>query len=322
MKVVVTGSNGFVGKALVRKLSRSDRFTIATIERTPNNPPDSSGYVSEKMFCDFTDENAIRALDLVGSEVVIHAAGRAHILNDVASNPLEEYRKINTLGTLELAKRALRCGAREFIFLSSIKVNGEATVYGRPFTEASLARPVDDYAQSKHEAELGLLKIAQTSSLAVTIIRPPLIYGPGALGNFGRIVRLVRSGIPLPFASADLNLRSFIGIDNLVSFIEACLSVPAVKHRTLLVSDNHDLSTKALIDLIAMSEGRKSKLFKVPISVLRSVFEAFGMRPMAEKLFGSLQVDPKESMELLQWEPPLSVALGFERLAKNHSDQG
>jgi nucleoside-diphosphate-sugar epimerase len=243
---------------------------------------------------------------------VIHLAARVHIMRDSADDPLTEFRRVNTEGTLHLARQATEAGVRRFIFLSTIGVNGDSTLRGKVFASTGTPTPHDPYSMSKYEAEIGLHSIARSTGMEVVIIRPPLVYGTNAPGNFGKLARLVAKSLPLPLGSIN-NLRSFVGIDNLVDFIVTCLEHPAAANETFLVSDGEDLSTPDLIRRMARAMNRPARLLPVPKSVLMAGATILGKRDMAQRLCGSLQVDISKARSLLGWVPPVSVDEGLRR---------
>jgi UDP-glucose 4-epimerase len=222
------------------------------------------------------------------------------------SDPLSLYRAINTDATLHLARQAVAAGVKRFIFISSIKVNGELTKPGQPFTADDVSVPLDPYGLSKYEAELGLRQIAQETGLEVVVIRPPLIYGPGVKANFLKMMCWVERGIPLPLGSIH-NQRSLVGIDNFLNFISLCLTHPKAAGKTFLVSDDHDLSTTELLKGIARSMGQSSKLLAIPQGILEGILGILGQRRIAERLCGSLQLDIQPTKDQLGWRPPYSV---------------
>jgi nucleoside-diphosphate-sugar epimerase len=254
---------------------------------------------------------------LKDTDVVIHAAARAHIMRDGALDPLTEYRRVNVHGTLNLARQAAAAGVRRFLFLSSVKVNGESTDgLPRPFgarNDGVNAAPEDAYGLSKWEAEQGLWQIASQTGMEVVVVRPSLVYGPGVKGNFARLLGLVRSGVPLPLAAVN-NRRSFIGLDNLVDLLIRCVDHPKAAGQTLLASDNHDLSTPELLRMIANAMGRSARLFPMPVPLLRLAGRALGRLNEVDRLVGSLQVDSSRTRSLLDWTPPVSVEEGVRRM--------
>jgi UDP-glucose 4-epimerase len=229
-------------------------------------------------------------------------------MRDAAADPLAEFRRVNTQGTLNLARQAAAAGTRRFIFLSSVKVNGEAG----SFTESDPAAPADPYGVSKHEAEQGLRAISAGSAMDVVIIRPPLVYGPGVQANFRTLIRGIALGIPLPLARVE-NRRSLVGLDNLVDMIVTCIDHPAAANETFLVSDGEDLSTPELIRRLARAMGKPAHLIPVPTVLLTTGARLLGKRAVAQRLLGSLRVDISKARRLLGWSPPLSVDEELER---------
>lgn len=249
---------------------------------------------------------------LAGVDSVVHLAARVHVMDDKAVDPLAEFRQVNTAGTLHLAKQAARAGVRRLVYLSSVKVNGEATEPGRKFTAADPPAPLDPYGISKMEAEQGLAAVAAETGLEVVVIRPPLVYGPGVRANFARLVALVGRGVPLPLALVD-NRRSMVALGNLVDLIITCLDHPAAAGQTFLVADGEDLSTPELIRRLARAMGRPARLWPLPISLLRLGGGLLGRSGEVERLVGSLQVDIGHTCRTLGWRPPLSVDEGLRR---------
>jgi nucleoside-diphosphate-sugar epimerase len=288
--VAVPGATGFIGSALVAQIA-AQQFNVYQVPRS--------------------------SLKVEGAECVIHCAARAHIMRDEALDPLTEYRRVNVQGTLDLARRAAALGAKRFVFLSSVKVNGESTDgLPRPFgarNDGAGAAPEDAYGLSKWEAEQGLWEIASQTGMEVVVVRPPLVYGPGVKGNFARLLHLVRSGVPLPLAAVN-NRRSFIGLDNLVDLLIRCVDHPKAAGQTLLVSDGQDLSTPQLLRMIANAMGRPACLFPVPVPLLRLSGRAIGRLNEVDRLVGSLQIDSSATRELLGWTPPVGVEEGIKRM--------
>jgi len=243
--------------------------------------------------------------------LVIHLAARVHVMQDTAANPLDEYRRVNVDGTVKLAGSAAAAGVRRFVYVSTLKVNGEA---GR-FTEGNPPAPAGPYAQSKYEAEVALRRIAHDRHLDVVIIRSPLVYGPGVQANFRVLMRAIARGIPLPLA-AIRNQRSLIGVDNLVDFIITCLAHPAAANETFLVADGEDLSTPDLMRRLARAMGRPSRLFPMPPSLLRLGAFLCGRQHVADRLLESLQADISKARSRLSWSPPVSVDEALRRAAQ------
>ena len=311
MSVVMTGATGFIGRQLQVRLDVNSYVAISTQRRAQSG---FTASLNSFVIGDINDTTNWSAA-LHGADAVVHLAARVHVMRDRSHDPLTEFRCVNTDGTLNLARQAAAAGLRRFVYLSSIKVNGEATHYGCPFTPNDLAAPQDPYGISKHEAEVGLCEIARTTGMQVVIIRPTLVYGAGAKGNFKSLIKLVARGLPLPLASIQ-NRRSLVGIDNLIDFIIACLEHPSAANETFLVSDGEDLSTPDLIRRMARAMDRPARLLPIPKSVLIAAAAMLGKRDMAQRLCGSLQVDISKSRALLGWNPPVSVDEGLCRAVK------
>ena len=246
---------------------------------------------------------------LAGMEAVVHLAARVHVMHERAADPLAEFRKVNVDATLNLARQAAAEGVKRLVYLSTIKVNGERTT-AQPFRADDTPAPSDPYSVSKMEAEKGLLRLAGESEMEVVILRPPLVYGPGAAGNFARLVSLVRKRWYLPLASIS-NRRSLVGIENLCSLITVCLAHPAAANRVLLASDGEDVSTPELIRLMARSCGLTARLFPVPVGLLHMAAQVLGRKRELDRLTGSLQIDCSPTQRLLGWQPPVSLAQGI-----------
>jgi len=249
---------------------------------------------------------------LAGADVVIHAAARAHVLRESADSPIEVYREINVRGTLRLAEQAAASGVRRFLFISSIGVNGNRS--DAPFTERDNPAPLEPYAISKLEAEIELRELADKSGMELTVIRPPLVYGPGAPGNFDRLIRAVWRGIPLPLGAIS-NRRTLVGLDNLVDLIVTGVEHPAAANEVFLAGDGEDLSTTDLIRRMADALGVPARLIPVPSWTLESAAALLGKRAVAQRLCGNLQVDISKARQLLGWTPPVSVDEGLQRTA-------
>jgi nucleoside-diphosphate-sugar epimerase len=237
-------------------------------------------------------------------------------MNDKSADPLEEFRKINVDTTIHLAKQAAAAGVRRFIFLSSIKVNGESTKLGSPFTAGDLPTPQDPYGVSKHEAERALHTIVEQTGMEVVIIRPPLVYGPGVKANFAFMIHIIQRGLPLPLASIAGNRRSLVALGNLVDLIVTCINHPAAANQTFLVSDDEDVSTAELLRRMGQALNRPAKLFYIPSLLLRFGAALLNKSEIYQRLCGSLQVDITKTKALLNWKPPLSVDQGLRQLIK------
>jgi len=300
--ILVTGANGFVGKALVTELAMRDLPVFALVRQASGSLPEK---VKKREISDLTE--VIDWLPIVQDiETVVHVAARAHIMNDASPDPLIEFRKVNTAVTLNLAKQAADAGVKRFIFVSSIKVNGELTRKNTPFKPNDYFLPSDPYGLSKYEAEQGLLEMSKKTEMEVVIIRPPLVYGPGVKANFASMMRWVKKGVPLPFGAVN-NQRSFVALDNLVSFITCCIDHPKAANEVFLISDGEDVSTTQLLQKVGRAYGSKAKLLAFPVSLMEAAAKLVGKESMASRLFASLQVDNSKAERLLGWKPVITM---------------
>ncbi len=315
-RILLTGATGFIGQALLATFLKKNMETIVSL-RFPSEvvPKEITQYVLGKITAK-TDWSLV--LEAVG--IVIHAAARVHVMKDRAADPLESFRNTNTVATLNLARQAVDSGVKRFIFISSIKVNGETSLPGRPFLPDDFFIPDDPYALSKYEAEQGLLKIARDTAMEVVIIRPPLIYGPNVKANFASMIKWVNIGIPLPFGAID-NKRSLVALENLVDFIIHCLDHPKAANEIFLISDDEDVSTTELLRKVAIALGKRSRLVPVPVSWLRSIAILLGKRNTAERLFGSLQVDSSKAWNLLDWQPVINMDAQLKKTVEAYLDE-
>ena len=312
----VTGATGFLGAALLRRLALQQAdvpgataYSLSGISRhAPAKVIDGVRYVP---LGDFTGQVDWPAA-LSGVEVVVHTAARVHMMADAVAEPLAEFRRVNVQANLRLAREAAAVGVRRFVFISSVKVNGEVTLAGQPFTEEDAAAPQDDYGLSKMEAELGLRQLSADTGMEVVIIRPPLVYGPDVRANFGALMRAVQRGWPLPLGAVH-NQRSLVALDNLVDFIVTCISHPQAANQTFLVSDGQDLSTTELVRGMAQAGGVPARLLPVPVWALRAGASLLGRGDAVQRLCGNLQVDITKARSLLGWVPPVSVEEGLRR---------
>lgn len=299
-RILLTGATGFIGNAVQHRLTAEGFYVIASSRSAlviGNAAVTHIGTLSS----DFDWSSALENVD-----AVIHTAARVHISDDKECRSVGEFRKINVAGTLALARQAVGAGVRRFVFISSVKVNGEETPIGEPFTTTDSASPSGAYAISKMEAEEGLRLIAQETGMEVTIIRPGLVYGPGVKANFRSMMNWLSKGVPLPLGAID-NKRSLVALDNLVDLVVTCIDHPAAANQTFLVSDGEDLSTTELLQRMGKALGKPARLLPVPASLLRAGAAILGRRAVAQRLCGSLQVDISKTCELLGWIPPVSV---------------
>jgi len=308
--IFVTGATGFVGRALCTFLRARSSLRLAVREQVAGEWMDDFEIVQASLSPDQDWSDA-----LVGVSVVVHCAARVHVMNEESSDPLAEFRRVNVDGTLHLARQAAAVGVKRFVFLSSIKVNGEQTQVGEPFTADQQPHPGDSYGVSKMEAEEGLYAIARETGMEVVIIRPPLVYGPGVKANFLAMMRWLKRGIPLPLGGVTGNKRSLVALDNLIDLIVTCLNHPAAANQTFLVSDGESLSTAALLWRMGEALGRQARLISVPVSLLKLGATLLGKPGVAQRLCGSLEVDISKTRELLGWAPPISVDEGLRRTA-------
>lgn len=316
-RVAVTGATGLVGHAVVEQLLQDNRHSVRIAVRAPKvSPWPTVPAVTIEQLGPDTDWHPL--LDNV--DAVVHAAARVHMMHDSSANPRAEFFRVNVAGTLRLAEQAALCGVRRFIFISSIKVNGESTLPGQPFHADQPPAAADAYGQSKLEAEYGLLEIAERTGMQVVIIRPVLVYGPGVKANFLTMLRWVDRGIPLPLGSVD-NLRSLVAVDNLVSLVKTCLSHPAAANQRFLVSDGDDVSTPELLRRLATALGRPSRLLPVAPSLLEGALALIGKRAIYQRIAGSLQVDINKTRTLLGWSPPVSMQDALASVAADYLER-
>jgi len=306
MTVLVTGGNGFVGTALCNRLRLDAVPCRAAIRRNTG----AAGGVSIVTVGDICAETDWRAA-LHGVQVVVHLAARVHVMDERSADPMAEFRRVNVAGTLNLARQAATAGVQRFIFLSSVKVNGESTRPGQAFAATDVPAPEDPYGISKLEAEQGLRQIEAQTGMEVVIVRPPLIYGPGVKANFARMISWVARGLPLPLGAVTENRRSLVALDNLVDLLVLCLTHPAAAGQTFMVSDGEDLSTVGMLQRLALAMGRRARLIPLPVALLEFGARVVGRRAMAQRLLGSLQVDSQPTRERLGWQPLLSVDQAF-----------
>jgi nucleoside-diphosphate-sugar epimerase len=308
MTILVTGANGFIGLNLVKVLTQQ-KLPFRACLRSPHNMLEQG--LSQCIVGDI-GPNTDWTMTLYGVTSVIHTAARQHVMRNTQQNMLDVFRQVNVLGSVNLARQAAAAGVRRFVFVSSIKVNGEFTEPGRVFTADDVPAPEDPYGVTKLETEKALLALGKETGLEVVIVRPPLVYGPKVKGNFASLMRAVNKGIPLPFGYIDSNRRSMVTVDNLASLLITCLTHPKAKNEVFLVCDGEDLSTAELLRRLGMALGKPARLLPVPTVLLRLGATALGRQDLACRLFRNLQVDDRKTRILLNWMPVQNVADGLK----------
>ena len=314
MTTLITGSSGFVGMNLCSEMNALGHETHRVI-RSGARLDSRNSTKDHFYFIDEIGANTDWSAALAGINCVIHCAARAHVMHENETDALAAYRAVNVEGTRNLAKQAADAGVKRFIFLSSIKVNGERTISGTHFTSKANAFPEDAYGISKWEAEQALHEVSARTGLEVVIIRPPLVYGPGVKGNFLSLLSWLDKGILLPLGAIH-NQRSLVGIDNLIDLIITCISHPAAANQTFLVSDDEYLSTTELLRRISKALGKPARLVPAPASLLQLVAKILGKQNIAQRLLGNLQLDISHTKEILGWAPPVSVDEGLSKTAE------
>lgn len=308
MNLLVTGASGFIGSKLLERLNLS--LVKALGRNLPVNLPCSQFYKQD--IGNSTNYSKV----LCNIDTIIHIAARVHIMSDESSTPLNDYREVNTEGTLNLARQAVSAGVTRFVFLSSIKVNGENTELNIPFKSTDGRHPEDFYGQSKSEAEEQLLQLAEETGLEVVIIRPTLVYGPGVKANFASLMGLISKGIPLPFSYITDNKRSLVSVNNLVDLIITCIDHPKAANQVFLVSDDHDVSTSQMVREMAKSLNKPQWQLPIPKWCYKLAGSIFGKQDVVDRLLGSLQVDITHTKETLDWKPPQTLQEGFKETAE------
>lgn len=311
----VTGASGFVGSAVVERLASMAGCTVMALVRR-------DGVALQATVCPVKagmDYLAGEPLPLSGVDVLVHCAARVHVMSDASSDPLTEYRKVNVVGTLKLAEQAAQAGVKRFVFISSIKVNGEGTRPGQPYTADDVPSPVDPYGVSKMEAEQQLRLLAQSTGMEVVVIRPVLVYGPGVKANFRNMMSWLDKGVVLPLGAIG-NQRSLVALDNLVDLIVACMTHPAAAGQTFLASDGEDLSTTELLRRMGAALGKPARLLPVPAILLEWGAALIGRKSIGQRLCGSLQVDITKTRDLLGWGPSTSVSEALKKTAASFKE--
>ncbi|HSI42868.1 MAG TPA: SDR family oxidoreductase [Methylotenera sp.] len=306
-RILVTGANGFVGHQLCEELVKLD-FPVSAASRAKESlniigcdvikVPDIDAY---------TDWTA--ALSEV--DTVIHLAARVHVMHDDATNPLDEFLKVNLHGTVSLARQAANAGVRRFVYVSSIKVNGEYTIESESFTETCAPNPQDPYAISKLRAEHALQVIGEETGMEIVIIRPPLIYGPGVKANFLNLIKLVDRSLPLPLGDIH-NSRSMVYVGNIVSALVACATHGNAANQLYLVSDGENVSTPQLVAKISTALNRRNRIFYFPIFLIYFAATLFGKRTVIQRLTQSLIIDSAKIRKELGWQPPFTLTDGLK----------
>ncbi|MDC0032310.1 NAD-dependent epimerase/dehydratase family protein [Pelagibacteraceae bacterium] len=302
LKVLLTGSNGFVGSKILEELKKSCHEIVPIYRKDIDNRN--------------IDQNTNWKDFLKNVDCIIHTAARAHIIKEISKDPIAEFRKVNVEGTINLANQAVKAGVKRFIFISTIKVNGEFNKINSPMVEELECYPSDAYSCSKYEAEIALQSIAKKTNLEIVIIRPPLVYGPKVKANFESLINLVKKRIPLPFRYS-YNRRSYISLTNLVDFIILCIQNPRAKNEIFLISDDHDLSIEDLVMKISKHCETRVILFPIPVKILSIILRNTKFNDYLNKLYGNLTVDISKAKTLLSWKPKISVDEGIKKIFNN-----
>ncbi|HIC8797875.1 SDR family oxidoreductase [Aeromonas veronii] len=310
VKVLLTGATGFVGSTLLARLKKQSEIQVVVTTRKDTPETDVN-----TIFVGDVDGTTDFSVALRDTDTVIHCAARAHIMSDDVPDPLSEYRRVNVAGTLNLAQQAVKYGVKRFIFISSIKVNGESTTSKPKFTAFDIPAPLDAYGQSKMEAEQALFELSRETSMEVVIIRPTLVYGPAVKANFASLFGIVLKGIPLPFACICNNKRSLVSVTNLVDLIVTCIEHPKAANQTFLVSDDHDVSTSEMVREMAIALGKPTWQIPVPVWCYAVAGKLFSKSDIVDRLTGSLQVDITHTKETLDWIPKETMQEGFKKTA-------
>ena len=308
IKILMTGGSGFVGENLISNLLKKDYYQVISLAR--------SYKVKQQSVEQIITDNIFEADFPENIDVIIHLAGRAHILNDQSADPLTDFRKVNVEGTLQLAKQALDKKVKRFIFISSIGVNGAIT-FDQSFSECTLPKPHADYAISKFEAEEALKALFVGSETELVIIRPPLVYAAHAPGNFARLLKLASTNLPLPFAQTN-NKRSFVALENLVNFIQTCIEHPNAANQTFLVADQHSLSIRELVEYLKQGMGKKPYFIYIPQPLMKLGAICLGKSKLYEQLFASLEIETTKAQKLLDWIAPLTAKQAMIQVGKDY----
>jgi len=315
MSLLLTGSSGFLGQHLLQVvITQGDDFKLLNRSLLDNVDLNKQILVDNFKTIDSSDKL------FSGVDIVVHCAARVHVMNDTTSDPLEAFRDVNVLGTINLAKSAAKSGVKRFIYISSIKVNGESTTGTKPFSFDTERRPLDPYGLSKSEAETQLLSLGKETGMEIVIIRPPLVYGEGVKANFSALMRLVKKGLPLPFRWINKNKRSLVSVYNLCDLIQVCIEHPKAANNVFLVSDDHDISTAEMVALMSKVQNKTNLSLPVPLWVYKLAGKVLSKEDVIDRLTGSLQLDIEHTKNTLDWKPPYSVEHGFKLAAKLDSN--
>lgn len=309
---MVTGASGFVGRAFCQDCAGQGHDVVAALRAARGF--DTSESVSSIVVGDIARQTDWRAA-LQGVDVVVHLAARVHVMRDTAGDPLAAFREVNVEGTRSLARQAAEAGVKRFVFLSSVKVNGESTLSGQAFAPDDSPAPEDAYGVSKLEAERALQDLCVRTGMEFVVIRPPLVYGPGVRGNFQAMVRAIQRGIPLPLGAIH-NRRSLIALDNLVDLMSTCLVHPAAADQVFMAADGEDVSTSQLLRKVAAAYGLPARLIPVPAGLLRFGATVLGKQAAADRLLGSLVVDASGTRNRLGWQPAVSMDEQLKKMVR------
>ncbi|MFM2588595.1 UDP-glucose 4-epimerase family protein [Vibrio sp. TBV020] len=307
MKLLVTGSSGFVGRQLTKQCALNG-WEVCSVSRARTQ----ESLCPSTFVVDSIDGATDWHSAFVGIDCVVHCAARVHQMKESKAEAIKAYRETNTEGTLNLARQAAQAGVKRFVFVSSIKVNGEFSNPKQPFLPDSTYVPANPYGLSKYEAEVQLRQLAKETGLEVVIIRPPLVYGPEVKANFLSMMRWMDKGVPLPLGAIH-NSRSVVYLDNLVDLLLTCCRHPKAAGEVFLVSDDNDISTTQLLNTVASAMGKSARLLPIPMSLITFSAKLIGKPQLSQRLCGSLQADITKTKTLLEWVPPVSFEEGIQK---------
>ncbi|WDZ98369.1 SDR family oxidoreductase [Herbaspirillum sp. WKF16] len=312
MRILITGASGFIGSALTKHLLEQGDYEVRAASRDPSQISLSAEHLELAQMDGLEPDGDWRTM-LKDVDCVIHCAARVHVMHEKATDPLAEFRRVNVAGTLALARQAQTLGVKRFVFLSSVKVNGEESQRGAPFRADDPPSPSDAYGVSKLEAEQALSTLASIGEMEISVIRPVLVYGPGVKANFRSMIRWLDKGVPLPLGGVTHNRRSLVAIDNLIDILTLCIHHPAAAGQVFLASDGDDMSTTEMLRRIGKALGKRAPLLSVPPELLRLAARFLGRPAVAQRLCSSLQVDISKNQALLDWIPPVSSDVALSR---------